>query len=498
MSDVVVEKKEEKSYVTKGEYWSFGLAGFGQNMIYMMVATYLMVFYTEVALLPTAAVTLMFTVARIWDAINDPIMGMFVDRVNPAKSKLGKFRPFLISIPIPIAILTVMLFWMPEVNRSLQIVYMYCTYILWGMLYTVGDVPLWGMSSAITPNNKERTQFISFSRIFCTIGSVVPLLLMAIIPAIVPGDTVSDKKVQFFIGGIFCAVIGGAMFLLAGLKNKERVSIPPQRTKYLDNFKMLKDNKPLLLVLLAGIIGSARVMAQVGATYVAQYCFYGPINFLGMQITDMSQKLLFINIGFGAGMFLGTVLAPWLQKKFNFKKLYLWSSLIGGVLQLATFACGFSNLYVVIIMMTLSSVSLGIYNVLTYNMIADSIDYLEWKTGERKEGMCFSFQTFMTKFAAGMATLFAGIVMMIVGFKEAVVVGDIIQPATQTENWGFYAMVSIIPAIGCFLACIPILWYDYIGKKRDDIIKELAQQREERGLSYDNGLDQHKKDEAKA
>lgn len=527
------EIKVGKSYISKKEYASFGMAGFGQNMIYMTISTYLMAFYTDIALVPIGIVTTMFTIARIWDAVNDPIMGMLVDRVNPSKSKLGKFKPFLLIAPIFITLFTILCFVVPSFGQNelinpatkewanpnagnwWYVVYMYITYIGWGMLYTIGDVPFWGLASTVSPDETERTKFISISRTFCTVGSVVPMLAGVVLDAAfgakvaaltAAGESaISILRTKYLVLALVMALAGGIMFMGVSFGTKERVQVPQVKTTFKDNFKMLRDNKPLLMVLLAGVIGAGRVMAQVGAVYVARYCFFGDLNLFGfipVAALDDATKTTLLNVGLGAGLFIGTVIAPALQKKFNFKKLYIWSSVIGGILSFITFMLFAIGIWtgnkilagpeIAIVMLLVSSVSLGLYNVLTYNMVADSIDYLEWKTGERKEGMCFSFQTFMTKFAAGFATLFSGIMLMI-NFDGQ---GGFIQPQngnlidqTGTTKIVIYAMISLIPAIGSLVAIIPIFYYNYVGAEKDKILAELDVRRKESNSINEDGFD---------
>lgn len=503
-----------KKYLKKSEYWSFGMAGFGQNMIYMTMSTYLMVFYTEVALVPAGIVTAMFLIARIWDAINDSIMGALVDRVNPDKNRFkSKFKPFLLITPFFMALFTILCFVVPVKDyqhaeawqKVMMVVYMYVTYIGWGMVYTIADVPFWGSASVTTPNEKERANFISIARIFCTIGSLVPMVALPLVEAITKdiseGGNVTIKRTQFLVIAIMMAVVGAGLFLAVGIGSKERVKVEPTPTKFIDNFKMLKDNKPLLLIILAGIIGAGRLMAQVGVTYVATYTFYGDVTlfgFLKIAGADTGTKTTLLNVGLGAGLGIGTFIAPILQNKMDFKKLYIGSSLIGGILSAISFVIFLivgnggdpsrvnANASIAVITTLLSSVSLGIYNVLTYNMIADTVDYLEFQTGERKEGMCFSFQTFMTKFAAGVASLIGGLLIIpeLTGFK--VVENNLFQDQTWTVKVILFAEISLIPAIGSLIAIIPMKFYDYIGEKKNNILAELEKRREEKGEILEN------------
>lgn len=478
MSDTAACLELEKKYMKKPEWASFGLSAIGQNMIYAMSSLYLMAFYTDVALIDAAQVGVMMTIARVWDAINDPLMGSCVDLVDPTKSKLGKFKPFLMSVPIPMALLTILIFWMPDFSTTAgKISYMYITYILWGMVYTIGDVPFWGLASATTPNEKERSKFISVMRIFCSIGSVIPMggmIVLEAIPAL--KDRVADR---YMIAAIIFAILGAALFFLVSIGCKERLMVQPRGENFFRNFKSIKDNKPLMLIVIAGIVGGARLLAQTSAIYVARYCYMGSFSLFGLDMSSLGENLKFtlLNATFGVGYFLGTVVTPLLQRKFDFKQIYIGSSIFGFVVQMIMFFCGYNDVVLVMVFLLFASLSAGIYNVLTYAMIADSVDYLEWKTGERREGICFSCQTFMTKLGAGMASLITSIVLVAISFAQPLNPGEFL-PQEPSVNDGIYAMVSLIPAISCLLSIIPIFFYDYVGKKKMQILEELNARRE--------------------
>lgn len=477
---------EEKTFMTKKERRGFGWAGFGQNMIYCIMSMWLMYYYTDVffngvvasgmatAQAITASITLCMTLARIWDAINDPIMGNLVDRIT-FKNQKEKFRPYLKVTPFLITISTIMLFtnFFGETQYIGKMIYMYITYFIWGMIYTVADIPFWGLSSVMTPNEKERADFIAKSRIYCTVGAIVPMVFMMMMDFIVP----NNQQLKYFLSALIIAVSGGSLFMLAYLTSKERIVLPREPKSLKHNFKMLAKNKPLLLVLIAGIIGGVRMMAQSAAIYVATDNYAEGFTLLGMEIVKAGSSNMentittILGAGFGVGLFVGVGLGPMLARRFNYKAIYIYSSIFGFITQTILFFVGYQNTLLVLILLLFAGLPMGIYNMLTYNMIADSADYMEWKTGERNEGMCFSFQTFMTKLAAGMATMITGVVFLIVGRNA----DDVIKP--ENVRNATFALVSLVPALGCLASVFPILFYDFIGKKKENILKELDDRR---------------------
>ena len=148
------------NHVPKKEWMAYCVGALGQGMVYAIMSSYISDFYISVLKLTPLFVLLLMLLARVWDAINDPIMGYIMDHANP---KNGKMKPYLIYTPIPIAILTVLLFYAPNISDTAKMIYAAVTYVAWGMIYTASDVPFWALPNALTPNADERGGIISFS-----------------------------------------------------------------------------------------------------------------------------------------------------------------------------------------------------------------------------------------------------------------------------------------------------------------------------------------------
>ena len=209
---------ETKKYLTMKERICFTVGAFGRSGIYTLMSMFTLVFFQNGAGLTLKQGTTIILIGRIFDALNDPVMGMIVDRT---KSKWGKMRPYLLFAPIPIAITTIAPFSAPfKEGSTAAFVWALVTYILWGVAFTVQDVPFWGLSSVITPLESERTSFISTARLGSTFGGILPALGFAITIMVI------GKKhlIPFFILGYFgvkylnidvmAAAIFGACFAL--------------------------------------------------------------------------------------------------------------------------------------------------------------------------------------------------------------------------------------------------------------------------------------------
>lgn len=451
-------------YLTTKERVSFTVAAFGRSGIYTLMSMFVLRFFTDAVGISSLTAGYIILAGRICDAAYDPFMGILVDRTN---SKWGKLRPYLLYSPIPIAITTVLLFTAPDFeSMTAKVVYATVTYLLWGMAFTVQDVPFWSMSAVITPDENERTSFISTARLGSTAGGLLPTLL---IPIFIAEDAFGLKK-GFFIGAVIFAVLGAALSSLAFFNTTERVEpVEKEKFTFKETFSLIVHNKVLLIVVASAILGSTMVMANVSASYIYNYLIEDS------GIIPQNILLTAMTVAIGVGMIPPMLFLPALRRKFDLKTIYIFSSLFGIVSHVTLWFLGYSNIYVLLICFVFMGIPLGIYNVITYALIADSVDYIEWKTGKRSEGMCFAFQTFISQVSSGIATFATSVVLTVTEFKQPI--NDVIQQQSQFTKDGLFFMITLLPAIGFVLTIIPMLFNDYTGEKKKAIQKELAERR---------------------
>lgn len=392
----------KKDEMQPKEALGYSFAGFGQNIICQLVTTFFMVYLTDVAMIPPMWLAFMFLGARLFDAFNDPIMGSIVDKT---KTKWGKMRPYLLYAPIPIGIFTVLLFTTFSTNIKVQFVISTIIYLCWGISYTIVDVPYWGLSSAMTKDGDQRNTLLTVARLICTIGSgVVSIVIPAVASAVKP----MYYKIAYLIIAIVSVLIALPTFFVGFKSTTERYyDEEANKTSLGKSLKLLFKNKPLLLLILVGVIGGLRTIYMTTTIYYANY------NLMDLSLAGVIFLLVV------PGGLAATLLTPVLSKKFGKKNVFIWSHIIGGLLLVLLYFIGRGSngtntvsqifFYIIII---IAGVPSGFSNILTYAMIADSIDYLEDKTGERAEGICFAMQTFISKI--GMA-LTAFVTLMVLG-----------------------------------------------------------------------------------
>jgi len=489
-----------KNYIGKKELNAFSVGALGQGMIYGIMSSYISDFYLNVLKVTPIFVLWLMLLARVYEAFMDPIMGMAADRIN---MKRGKMRPYLLITPVPIAILTTLLFIAPNISMNAKMVYAAVTYVLWGMVYTMSDVPFWSMPNLLTPNPAERGRIFSIARTTNGIGSAIPMAIFMALGFILPHFGLSGlslEKAKYLSITLFASVLGNILFARVYFHAKERVNIPSQKRKKGEpgSMKLLFTNKPLMLVLLMGVLSCGRYMFQAGAIHVARYSFYIGPSLAGMSAAqketylqaNLSKVSLIFALATAVGMFGTMIVMPKLIKKFSYKMLIIVSCMIGFASSMTIYFIGYDNFWACVPFLVISCIPAGVINVVSSAMIGDALDYMEWKTGIRETGLGSACQTFVNKFGNAIATSFIVLMYIIVDIgSDLSKIGTAYtaNPLAQTVavRGGIFSVVSIIPAFSLLLCCIPIFFYDLTGAKKQKITDELQQQRAAKGISVE-------------
>ena len=492
---------ENKKYVPTKEWIAYCIAACGQGMVYGIMSSYISDYYLNVLALSPLFVLLLMFFARIWDAINDPIMGYIVDHANP---KRGKIKSYLLYTPLPIAILTLLLFNAPNLGSPAKLmVYASITYVAWGMTYTACDVPFWSLPNALTPNASERGSIISLGRTVNGVGAAIPMALFMLLGPLLAksysGSELEQKK--YTIISLICAIVGTLLLVIAYFKSKERVKlpVPPKKDKSQPNsLKLVFSCKPLMLTALMGILSAARYLFQAGAVHVARYSFFigdkeelktlkGAALEQALQ-GNLSKVSLILALASAAGMFGAMVVTTPLIKKFSYKQIIIVSSLMGSASSLAMWFFGYDKFWACVACIFVSTIPCGTINVCAFAMTGDCLDYMEWKTGVRLTGLGSAIQSFVTKFGNAIATSAIIVMYMVVKLDVASISAKVTaNPLEQTHlvRNGMFSIISLIPAISLAICIIPMLFYNITGETKEKMEKELAEQRAEKGIEIE-------------
>ncbi len=499
-----------KTY-TKKEAAGYLVGMFGQNLIYNIVATGLYFYFQNVICLPAMALGWIMTIARIWDAVNDPMMGTIVDKTH---SKWGKCRPYLIIFPAIIGVITILTFVngnYAEASSTAQKVLIVgwaaVSYIAWGMCFTVCDIPLWGLTSLMTEDENDRSKILGLARMVAGVGGIGVLVVQ--IAQALAGVFGGDMQKAFIVTVVIMTVIATILFEFAGIFTRERVEKSEKSYTFKENFQIMFGNKPFRQILISGILRSPIQLLMIVAMTLVTY-YYANGNIMNILKYNEDGSLAGINfkilIGLGSvaiGLFVGQFVAmgvtPIIIKKVEKKTLYNFYSIAGAVpfaLIFVFFKVSGGDLtstawsIVIGICMLFASASFGGINVLQSVMIADCVDYEEYYNGVRTDGVFFSGQSFITKLAAGISTIISSAVYAFVGYSGVNV--DKLNKAIENganfitydggSGVGKYAeamffLISIPPAIGMFLSALPTLKYAMTDKEHKQILAELVAKR---------------------
>lgn len=505
--DVKAASITEKKYVPGKEARAYAIAALGQGLVYSCMSSYITDFYMNVLGLNAMFVILLMLLARVWDAVNDPLMGIIVDRHQ--SKKWGRFRAYPIFTALPIAVLTVLMFLKPDLigfdtsaKSTALYVYVAAIYVIWGMVYTSSDVPFWSMPNVMTPNPKERGNIISYGRTVGGIGSAVTVALPIIMGYVLAKSDNADV-LKYAIMAVLMAVIGMPIFATSSFKIKERITVP-NATKRADgepsSLSRIFHCKPLMLVVLSGILSFGRYMLQSAAPHVARYAgmYIGVKDTANITIEEYNSNIstvsLIIQVCAAVGMFGSMLLMPKMFKKFEYRTLMIGSCLGGFVASIIACAVGWltQNLFICIPFLIIMAIPLGVINVVSGAMVADCLDYMEWGSGHRDNALGSSAQSFVNKLGNAFATVAIVGMYMIVkidvsslngGSAEAMIAKSM--SLTAGQHFSMFALVTIVPGISLLLCAIPLFFYDLIGEKKDKVTKELAEMRKERGITVE-------------
>ncbi|WP_051353290.1 glycoside-pentoside-hexuronide (GPH):cation symporter [Thalassobacillus devorans] len=426
---------------------SYGLGDAANNLTFSMVTTYLLVFYTDVFGISAAAVGTLFLIARLWDAMNDPIMGAIVDRVN-TNHPAGKFRPYLRWAMLPLVILAVVMFLTPDFSESGKLVYAYVTYILFGMAYTFINIPYGSLASVMTNDPVDRSSLATYRGVGSMLGIFVIGVLVIPVVNLFPDWSVGFPAVMAILG-----VVTIIFYLLTYKNTKERIRparTRPEKMSFSMFTRVLKNGPFIALSIMSFFMLLSLLVNQSVGVYFFRY---------NLDNENLFAVFNAVNIG---SMLILIPLVPYLTKKFGKKSVTLGGFGIGAIF--------FGALYFIpaepvtfIILAFIAMKGLMIPNILVWAFISDVIDYGEYKSGVRQEGTTYSMYSFMRKLSQAGAGWIAGMGLSVIGY---------VPNADQTPDTllGIKAMMVLLPAVASII-CFLIFKFGYFLD--DDTLKRI-------------------------
>lgn len=431
---------EKRDISPKIQRISVVTAGFGQNMVLTFVSTFLLMYLTQYARISKEgllAVTAIMAAGKVFDALNDPLMGALVDRT---RTRWGKLRPYILFSALPVAFFSAILFCLPDAAEAVKLAFFGICYFLWDIAYTMCDVPFWGLIGSAFTDKDERAKTVSYVRAFGSIALGVATLGAPWLAKLLSfGEETTGTG--WSLAAILVCIVGMSMFLLAFFNTREKQSAAAEQQVGIKTlFSTFFHNKPLFLVLLGSILGFGRNIIQVGGAVFAVIAYEdeGYFTLIGAAII--------------AGITLSSFAAPALLRRIRDKTLMIGSTLFAVAAYAVMYFLGYENLYVMMGMIFLTGLTLGVFMVVQTTMIADAVDAMERKTGVRSDGIAFSSLTFVSKLMGSLAVLLFGAVLASIGYEKTAAV-------TAHMKNAVYMTITLVPAASCLVSVIPFLFF---------------------------------------
>ena len=450
-----------------GQKAAFGFGAFGKDVVYMLISSYLLYYYNVVLGMSSVFIGTVMMAARVFDAFNDPIMGIIVAKT---KTRWGRFRPWILAGTVLNAVTIYALYATPEsMGDSAQRIWLIVFYFAWGITYTLMDIPFWSMIPAITEPGQDREALTSLARTCSGIGDAIPTVLtMTIVPILSASTAVADYRIGFRWWALIVAVVFVISELICVLKVPEKpIETTAPTSSVGQMFRTLFANEQAMTVVVSIILVYTSV----------NICGNLVLYFFQFDVGNEGAYSIFAAVAFAAQV-LVMMIVPALRKKFTKAQLFVFGFLIqiAGFLVILAMAFGGvytpENWYILCIPGSMIYLGYGMLNVIMTIFLSDSVDYGEVKNHTREESVIFSMQTFTVKLASGLAVFLAGIVVNLIHLETDAAVQSA-STLTQLRMWmTIPSVLLLIVGIIVFKKC-----YKLDDAKMDEIKKILEERK---------------------
>ncbi len=437
----------------------YGLGDTASHFVWDMVGFWILIFYTDTFGISAAAAGTIMLIARVWDMVSDPLMGIIADRTN---TRWGKFRPYILWMAIPYSVLAVLTFSTPDLGPTGKVIYAGVTYFLLMTVFTAINLPYSSLGAVMTSDSYERAGLNSYRFVFAFVGQFI-VTGTALTLALWFGNGDSEQGYQYTL--ILFAVISFLLFMVTFKTTKERVQPPKNQQQNLrEDLRNLFKNKPWVILFFVGIISF--VMFAMQNLSIAYYFKY----YMG----DAESVQLFNVIGTVA-LIVGIPFSKPLAKKFGKRNVFLASSLLSGMFFILLYLPTSHDIITIYTLNILAKFTYAPAVPLLWTMIADTADYSEWKNGRRSTGLVFSAATFAQKAGWGIGGALAGWMLALYEFVPNV-------EQTATALTGIKLMISVFPGI-LYMSCAILLYFYTIDHNTCVVMQKDL---EARRISQDN------------
>lgn len=466
---------ENKKNLTGAERFAYGIGAVGKDMVYMLSASYISIYFLDVMGISAAAIAVLLLVARVFDAFNDPIMGVLVAKT---KTRWGKFRPWLLVGTITNAVILYLMFSIPPTLDGAGLVaYASVSYILWGLTYTMMDIPYWSMIPAFTQSGKEREGLSAFARSCAGVGSalisIITVMSVAALGRKFGGTTDNEiNRIGYSKFALIIAILFVVFITITCLVIKEKSTVDMKSASIKDMFKALIQNDQAMTVVVAIVMINT-------ALYITQQLVYFFLKYDFSPATYQADFTLFNTVGGGCQILAMMLLFPLLRKVMDTIRIFytcFGMAVTGYILIIIISFTGTSNVKWLLIPAALIMAAVGVLNVIITVFLANTVDYGELKNHRRDESVIFSMQTFVVKLASGIAGFLSSMVLFVFNINsdknaEAVAV-------SETSSLGLRLSMTLIPIVVLLVGFV-VFRKKYIlsDDRMDEITAELAKRK---------------------
>lgn len=431
---------------TLASYFGFAM---GQCFSFGLVGTFILFFYTDILKISPVSASIIFLIARVWDACNDPFFAGLIDSLN---LKRGKYRPFLGFMPFVIFAITVLAFINIDGSITIKTLYAGVTYILWGTLYTISDLPFWSMTTVLSDHPQERAKAATCAMLGVNVGIG---LSMAIFPYL-SAFFAEGRDDQGYLPAVVVMMVAGLILMLNGYFNTKE-AVRPQgdaaKVTLLQTFKVVASNKPLFMILAIFFMNIFTNIA--GNIYI--YFFTYNLGNAGLlaavgTITTCSS--------------LACLVTPFFTARFRKRDIFIVLCVLGIVARLGFYFTGFESTTAVIIWLAIITTIFMMTNPLVSTMIADTVEYSYYHTGKRCAAITFAGQTFTGKLSVALAGGITGMVLAICGY-----VPDSVQSQDTLDT--LFLFVSAVPIIGEIVRLIVLKFYFFNEAEHAELVEKI-------------------------
>jgi len=424
-------------------------------------------------------------IAKLLSCVGDPIIGSLIDRGD---SKNGKIRPWILRSAFPIAALTTLLFiFIPFSSKAMLYAYITLTTVLWNIAMSFADIPSQGMLARLSPNLEERDRAAALSNIFKAVALAVPGVFVTIIMLLldaVKGAGNYPDKLYYLITALVIMVLGTGCYLLIFFKNREAVKDTPAATVSMkDMFTELKNNRMILIVLLIYLLGFARTMA-LSVCVQGNGALIGKVNLLGLELDTTADATWLPGILGAVSGLVGVSIVPLINKRLGEKKTHI--SFAVATFAFTAVVCGFywslpaesplrygnPALYFIMLIQLIFSFLFSTNTYIPLVMTADIVDYQQWKTGRRKEGVNFAILSMAIKLASALSVAVGILMIGISGYTQVMYETGFIP--MRTQNIAMFAYFGFA-GVSALVSAVPMLFYKIDAKTKQAMQAALSE-----------------------